>query len=319
MLSRRSFMMGAAAVPVLNGCKGIVGGASGGFDDSKVVIISDLHIGMLEKFAYTRAALNRIVDEILAMDPKPRHVVCLGDVALTYGLDVDYELSKPILRRITDAGINLKITMGNHDRRSAFLKCWPEYAKESPVPGRIVSVVSMRDADFVLLDALRGTDDRATNDMGPVDGTIDEAQLAWLEEWMAKTTRPFFVGTHQGVDLYLKGEKFAKRLGKHRHAVGWIYGHDHEWLPNYRICNWGSSDTMPVLAVPSAGLWGDIGYVILTTSPTGAVAELVQSDFYFPRPVAAAERPLAWDYRVRSHRDRRFVFTFPRDAKAHSV
>lgn len=311
-ISRREFVLGSAALPVLGGGRGLAAAAEGEFDDSLAVVVSDLHVGARKEFGYTREALVRTVDEILSMRPLPRHVICLGDVALSFGLEADYAVSKPILQRLVDRGIDLKMTMGNHDRRSAFLRHWPEYATSSPVPGRIVSVVSLRDADFVLLDALKGADDRGESDYGPVEGTIDAAQLAWLEGWMAKATRPFFVGTHQGVDLYLEGEKFASRVWKHRHAAGWIYGHDHEWLPNYRICKWGSRDTLPVLAVPSTGLWGDIGYVLLRTSPTQAVAELVQRDFYFPNPAKAPERPRAWKRRVDSHVGARAVFDFPR-------
>ena len=313
-ISRRGFIFGtaAAATGIAAGCRTA---GTDGFDESLSVIVSDLHIGGSNpNITYTLPAFERVVDEILAMDPLPRHVICLGDVALSFGLDVDYRVSKPVLRRLVDAGIDLRMTMGNHDRRSAFLKCWPEYAKSSPVPGRIVSVIPLRDADFVLLDALKGTDDRAQDDYGPVDGTLDDAQLAWLEDWMSKATRPFFVGTHQGVDLYLKGDSFAKRLWKHKLAAGWIYGHDHEWLPNYRIAKWGTTDVIPVLAVPSTGLWGDIGYVTLRTSPNGAVAELRQLDFYFPRPTPAAEHPSFWKERVASHRGAVQSFTFPRNA-----
>ena len=314
MLTRRFFIGGAAATSVLGGCKAL-SGSSERFDESLSVILSDLHVGALPKYEYTRAALERTVDEILAMRPLPRHVICLGDIALSFGCDADYEVSKPQLQRLVDAGIDLKMTMGNHDRRSAFLKCWPEYEKTSPVLGRIVSVIPLRDADFILLDALKGTDDRAQNDYGPVEGTIDPAQLEWLEDWMSRSTRPFFVATHQGVDLYLKEGKFANRVYAHKNCMGWIYGHDHEWLPNYRICNWGSNDTLPVLAVPSNGLWGDIGYVLFRTYPDRAVAELVQRDFYFPGPVSADKRLRTWDSRLASHAGARHVFTFPRDAK----
>lgn len=318
-ISRKSFLRGFVASGAVAmgtaGCRAFSSGLGDTFDESLSVIVSDLHIsGKVPSLAYTQAALTRVVDEILAMRPLPRHVICLGDVAASFGLDEDYRVAKPILQRLTDAGVDLKMTMGNHDRRSAFLKSWPEYRMSSPVSGRIVSVIPLRDADFILLDALKGTDDRAPDDYGPVDGTIDPLQLTWFEDWIARARRPFFVGTHQGVDLYLKGESFAKRLAKSPWAAGWIYGHDHEWLPNYRIVKWGSVDTLPVLAVPSTGLWGDIGYVLLRTSPKGAVAELRQLDFYFPKPIPAEQRPGTWELRLESHRNASRVFTFPRNA-----
>ena len=100
--------------------------------------------------------------------------------------------------------IDLHLTMGNHDRRSSFLKCWPEYGQNALVPGRFTQVVSFGFADLVLLDTLKGTDDRAENDMGPVEGTIDPAQLAWFEMFVAEAKRPFLVGSHQFRDLYIR-------------------------------------------------------------------------------------------------------------------
>ena len=57
---------------------------------------------------------TEFTDEILAMSPRPRRVVCFGDVAMTYGLAVDYVASKPILPgpgvvfRFADTGPGIK-------------------------------------------------------------------------------------------------------------------------------------------------------------------------------------------------------------------
>ena len=56
--------------------------------------------------------------------------------------------------------MNRKILiMGNHDRRDNFLQVWPEYAKTSPVKGRIVSKVEMPHVDLLMLDTLNGPSD----------------------------------------------------------------------------------------------------------------------------------------------------------------
>ena len=99
MTTRRSFIgrvTCASVGTVLVGCAS--GTANGCFDDALSVFISDLHIGGKNPaLDYTHGKLTRVVDEILAMRPLPRRVVCFGDVALSYGLAADYAVSKPIL------------------------------------------------------------------------------------------------------------------------------------------------------------------------------------------------------------------------------
>lgn len=310
VLDRRSFVSGGfLAAAGIAGCRSLRTRAARGPADNTSVLISDLHVGANRKFAYTQERLIKVVDAILAMDPKPDNVICFGDVALTYGLGDDYDVSKPILQRIVDAGIKLTLTLGNHDRRSEFLKRWPEYVKSSPVPGRVVSVVDLGTADLVLLDALKGADDRAPNDMGPVEGTLDPAQLAWLESFVANAKRPFFVGSHQFMDLHIDGPKPIKRIATSQCALGWIYGHDHQWSASMHVASWKESRILPALALPSTGLWGDIGYVTLGTNASGAVFELHQDDFYFRTPTAVSPRPAFWDARVRDNQG--LVMHFP--------
>ena len=67
---------------------------------------------------------------------------------------------------------------------------------------------------------------------------------------------------------------------------------------------------LPTLALPSTGLWGDIGYVKFYTSRSGATAELVQYDFYFQTPTAHATRPAFWDVRLRDNQGKKARFAF---------
>lgn len=225
--------MGAAALA--GGCA--TGGRGiNGFDEDLTVFLSDLHVsGTLAKFDYTRRRLEKTVDEILAMRPLPKRVVCFGDVAVSFGRPEDYRASRPILKRLAHAGIELTLTLGNHDRRAAFLEAWPEYRTRTRVPGRVTSVVSLGNADLVLLDTLKGSDDRPYDDIGPVDGTIDPAQLAWLEKFAAEAQRPFFVGSHQFRDLFV-----TARIQ---------YGGS----PNVSISSAGSTGTI-IRGVPMSGL-----------------------------------------------------------------
>lgn len=305
-VSRRAFVAGMAALPLAEGCRSF-----GAADASRSVFISDLHVGGANpRLDYTHARLEKVVDEILAL--KPKRVVCFGDIALTFGLEEDYAVSRPILKRIEDAGIALHFTMGNHDRRSAFFKYWPECLERPLVPGRCTRVIDLGSADLVLLDTLKGTDDRARNDMGPVDGTIDAAQLEWFDGFVATAKRPFFVGSHQFRDLYLDGKDSPlDHAVRNRLFVGWIYGHEHTWLSDLKVASWKKPVIVPTLTLPSTGLWGDIGYVTFETHADGATAELFQDDFYFTTPTSCDPRPPAWDVRVADNRGQRMRFAYP--------
>ncbi len=291
------------------GCRSLVG--AGGTDENLSVLVSDLHVGGTQPgYEYTHGRLTHVVDEILAMSPRPKRVICFGDVALSFGRAADYAVSKPILQRIVDAGIDLHLTMGNHDRRSNFLRQWPEYGKAPLVPGRLTQVVSLGTADLVLLDTLKGTDERAEDDMGPVDGTIDPAQLAWFEAFVAKAKRPFFVGSHQFRDLHIEGEAPISRAAKSKHFVGWIFGHDHEWCTQTQIASWQEGGIFQTQALPSTGLWGDIGYVTMRTTDCGAELEMHQGDFFFGKPNPPGGRPASWAARVRDNDGKRMHFVF---------
>lgn len=290
-------------------CRHAVG--AGIVDESLSVFLADLHVGGANpSLEYTHGKLSRVVDEILAMSPRPKRVVCFGDIALSYGLAADYAASKPILQRLIDAGVEVHITMGNHDRRSTFLEYWPEYGKNQLVRGRFTRVISLGTADLVLIDALKGADDRAEKDMGPVEGTIDPAQLKWFENFVAGAKRPFFVGSHQFRDLYVEGASPISRAAKSGFFAGWIYGHDHSWCPDISVASWANHRICPTLALPSTGLWGDIGYVCFRTGAEGALATLVQSDFYFQTPTARKPRPRFWDARLRGNQGKTMDFVF---------
>lgn len=307
-MNRREFLMGTAsmgAAAFATGCmtdgsavsSGVKSGAERPCGIS--VFLADLHVdGVGAGHGHSKESVGRIIDEILAMSPRPDRVVCFGDISCSYGLQGDYVEAKRILSRLTDAGIKVHFVLGNHDRRSFFFEQWPECAKNSPVPGRCVSVVDLGAADLVLLDALKGTDDRGLKDMGPVEGGLDDAQLAWFEDFIAKAKRPFFVGSHQFTDLYLKGASPIRRAGKSPWFSGWIYGHDHQWLPYFHVCDWRKRLVKPTLCLPSAGLWGDIGYVVFKTFKNEARAELAIRDFYFNKPRPTHERPRFWDMRL---------------------
>ena len=307
-VSRRGFLGGAAAFAAA-GCRSMFSGSASDYDESLSVLISDLHVGGTSYCQkYQEGRLRKVVAEILAMDPLPKRVLCFGDVAWTAGWRLDYQRSKPILQMLVDAGVDLKITMGNHDRRSHFLESWPEYAVSSPVPGKIVSVVPLADADFVLLDTLKGDDNRGERQMGPVEGVLDGAQLEWLEDWMRKARRPFFLGAHHFDDLCVEGKGILARMCEASpYATAWVHGHAHSWRSVARVASWRQPRMLQVLTLPSTGHWGDIGYVTFRTSPDGACAQLHQDDFFFSTPEG---RPPFWRHRVAENDGAKAHFVF---------
>jgi len=143
-------------------------------DPNLTLLFSDSHVnGHLDEFQqYQRTSLEDTVRRILALDPLPARAIHFGDIAYLWGHKEDYALTKKLLKPLTDLGIELTLGMGNHDRRSAFLESFPEYAKTTKIPGRIVSVVDAGAVDFIMLDGLRGKDDRKRNEKGPGGGAF---------------------------------------------------------------------------------------------------------------------------------------------------
>ena len=122
-IGRRDFLgLGAAAaasvfMPVLKAdiCADLPGDASSArFDDNLVAFLADIHAGADKKCSVARRKFKETVDEILAMRPLPRNVLVFGDIAYRCGLGEDYDFSRPLFRKLEDAGIAVTIGMGNH-------------------------------------------------------------------------------------------------------------------------------------------------------------------------------------------------------------
>ena len=103
---RREFLGALAAASAVSGCT--TGGARVGSENVSV-FLSDLHVeGAQPAYKYSKARLEKTVDEILAMSQRPGRVVCFGDIACSYGLESDYVEAKRILSRLENAGIPVR-------------------------------------------------------------------------------------------------------------------------------------------------------------------------------------------------------------------
>jgi hypothetical protein len=238
-------------------------------DENLVALFADLHVTEDAGNPHQRAGVARCVRDVLACNPRPANVLFYGDLSFNHGDTNDYRLLKKLVRPLEDAGVRWRACFGNHDRRAAFFSVFPGLAGEPLVAERLVTVVKTPRADFILLDSCLE---------GPVNGGIDDAQRAWLQEALSRASKPVFVGAHHP----LKETGLAGLLASNAVAAAYLYGHNHTWRPQ-------GEEGVETLCLPSTGHWGDIGYVLVKLDAEGATFTLHQRDYYAPRPPAKPE------------------------------
>jgi len=103
---------------------------------------------------------------------------------------------------------------------------------------------------------------------------------------------------------------------KFQHAAGYIHGHNHSWRSELSFIKWEPGGQLPIMGLPSAGYWGDIGYVLFRTAPDGARATLRQTEHFFSRWTGdvtdTSVHPKVWRERTRINDGQTCLFTFPR-------
>ena len=320
-MTRLDFLKGFGAAAAFAAAPKAIAGAAKTvarprLDPNLTLLFSDSHVnGHLDwEQQYQRKALEDTVRRILALDPLPARAIHFGDVAYLWGHKEDYAVSKEQLKPLTDLGIKLTIGMGNHDRRSAFLETFPEYVKNTKIPGRVVSVVDAGAVDFIMLDGLQGRDDRKPKEMGPGGGAFCQDQQDWLMAELPKWKKPVFVCSHWGVGgIKIGNEKLHKFLIRNPMVAGYIYGHDHIWRKGMVHESWTSPRILKTLCLPSAGHWGDIGFALMRVADGTAKVTLRQHDFYFPRPdpQEPGENRELWRRNVEDNQGLACTFTLP--------
>ena len=321
--SRREFLKECAAASVTllgaSGCSLMPTFGSLRKDDTLVAILSDCHVGNWNSPKYQSEKFAECVARILALDPLPAKMLIPGDLAYLWGRKEDYELSRTLLQPVLDAGIEVTIGMGNHDRRENFLERWPEYADRSPVPGRIVSKVHGVYFDYIMADTL---DQPEETDKWITPGTLDDAQREWLKAECAASKRPLLVLAHHPAgelgepgkgNTYGSARKFGELIMGTKEAptncCGYIHGHDHRWYVTRSLRHWSAGLVGQTAGLPSTGHWGDIGYCLLREYPDRAELSLVQYDYFSPKPLPADAAPNpAWQAIVRDNAGKRCTF-----------
>lgn len=315
--SRRQFISlgvcAACAVP-LAGCVGVRGTATSSIDPNLSVFLSDIHVSGKDvkgQPTYQNPLFAKVVEQVLAMNPRPKRALIFGDVALWNGLSADYEVSSPLIQRLRDAGIEVYLTTGNHDHREPLFRFHPRQKEITPVSGRFVSVVDVGTADFVLLDSLK-ENEKGAGSGNAVDGALDAAQTDWLMSFAASANRPFFCGAHHPAHELSVGKKpLLAALGAFPLFAGYIHGHDHRWYKKWAKVAWSSPHVVRSVCLPSTGWWGDIGFATFRTDADGARLSLVQNDFFFPKPLAEDQRrPSEWNLILRENAGDSCFFTY---------
>ncbi len=300
--SRRDFLslgVFAACAPSL-----LVRGADvPAVDPNLSVFLSDIHVSgknVKGQPTYQNPLFEKVVDQILAMNPRPERALIFGDVALWNGHAADYAESQPMIQRLKDAGIDVYLTTGNHDHREPMFRFHPRQKEITPVPGRLVSVVDVGTADFVLLDSLNETG-KGEGSGNAVGGVLDEAQGEWLLKFAASAKRPFLCGAHHpSRELMVRGKKLLQLLEDNPMFVGYVHGHNHRWYKEWHHYGYSKPHVLRSACLPSTGWWGNIGFATFRTHADRAELSFVQNDFFFPKPLKPGQkRPAEWDQIMR--------------------
>lgn len=180
--------------------------------------ITDLHI------TTGRDPLNQLRNEqrlrlvlrsIHALKPRPVAIIASGDLA-DHGDPAEYAALKAIL---ADCEIPIYFAVGNHDRRSAFLKAFEDWGVRRDNQGLIQYAQSFGDLRMVICDTLEEGRDRS--------GFTAE-RAAWLAATLAQDTQtPTIVVLHHPPILsgvrWMDPEPDAPWIGALAEA---IRGHD---------------------------------------------------------------------------------------------
>ena len=210
--SRRDFLAGCAALSV--------GGSlqparfPGDQDDGVVwALISDTHIDSSPdksvRGSNMTEHLKQVVQEVLACSPD--RVLFNGDIANKNGLAGDYESFLRIVKPLSDRNLPLHFTIGNHDRRQAFVDAVTSDFI-SPVEGRCVSTRLEGGIHWIFLDS-RDSSKRLA-------GVLGAGQLEWLrKELDSRKELPAIVCLHHHPQVIVHRLERRRRFARHPAAA----------------------------------------------------------------------------------------------------
>ena len=154
LMDRRQVMKGMLVFSssVLLPREGLASASNGSvtLDPNRIGLLADTHISENpEQFVYgTRwpgspcqddehegvdaaACLTHVIDDIMAQNPRPAHVVINGDCAYTNGRVGEYKEFVRLIEPLHAAGITVHVTIGNHDNRTRLWDVTPQLKQEA--------------------------------------------------------------------------------------------------------------------------------------------------------------------------------------------
>ena len=214
-----------------------------GLDQNRVALLADTHISAdpTQRYPGTKWPGTPVKEEehewvnmadclaqtarsIIALNPRPAHLIVNGDCALSNGNEGEYKEFLRLIEPLRAAGITVHVTIGNHDNREKLWQLLPFLKREKM--GVHAGVIELHHANLFLLDSGR-------------KGILGEEQLNWLaKELDQRADKPALVFGHfnpcpnRGVRPnkgMRDGAALLKLLAERKHARAYFYGHTHEW------------------------------------------------------------------------------------------
>ncbi len=236
-LRRRDFLLAGTASAVGLALAPLAS-ADASVDAERIALLSDTHIpdspDVSARGVNMTDNLRHVVASIVSRQQRPSGVLINGDCAYLKGLPADYANFAACVSPLTDAGIPLHLTMGNHDNRGPLYDALSDQRPETPlVDSKHVSVLEMTHANFFLLDSL--------HQVNVVTGMLGDDQLAWLDQSLErKSDKPAVLVSHHQPQFeppeegrpwggIMDTDRLFDVLGRHRHVKALIFGHTHNW------------------------------------------------------------------------------------------
>jgi len=244
---KRSLALGGAAVAT---SQGLAAEDSAGeeLDQNRVALLADTHISADPDIDYPGTkwpgstveeddhewvnmadALAETAKSVIALNPRPAHLIVNGDCAFSNGKEPEYKEFLRLVEPIRTAGITVHVTIGNHDNRDKLWKLLPFLKKEQM--GIQAGVIELPHANLVLLDSGR-------------KGILGDEQLHWLAQQLdQQADKPSLIFGHfnpypnrgvRPIRGMRDGASLLKLLAERKQARGYFYGHTHEWQQDQR-------------------------------------------------------------------------------------
>jgi 3',5'-cyclic AMP phosphodiesterase CpdA len=250
-IARRDFIRGSfvlSGVSITASSFVVADSKSVRFDPNRIALLADTHISADPKQSYPGTkwpgspvkedehesvnmadSLESTIKSVIALDPRPAHLIVNGDCTLSRGTEAEYLELLRLLEPIRAAGVTIHVTIGNHDNRENLWELLPLLKEEQM--GIQSSVIESPHVNLILLDSGR-------------KGILGEEQLNWLAEELDKQAdKPSLVFGHfnpypnrgvRPIKGMRDGSSLLKLLAKRKHARAYFYGHTHEWQQDQR-------------------------------------------------------------------------------------